>query len=74
MQGRLASRYEVLDKLGEGGMGMVYKARDVRLDRLVALKCITPHLLDRLRPAGGSWTRRARSRPSTTRTSKPCTT
>jgi serine/threonine protein kinase len=42
--GKILGPYEIVGPLGAGGMGEVYKARDTRLDRVVAIKVLPSHL------------------------------
>ena len=47
LPGKRLGPYEILSSIGAGGMGEVYRAKDTRLDRIVAIKVLPDHLADR---------------------------
>ncbi len=47
MIGQTLGPYSIVEKIGAGGMGEVYRARDTRLNRIVAVKVLPTHLADR---------------------------
>ena len=70
MIGQNIGKYKVLDRVGRGGMGTVYRALDETLDREVAIKVLNADLNDP-EVAGGSAPRRSPSRVSIIPASRP---
>ena len=74
LTGRNLGRYEVISRLGAGGMGIVYRARDKRLNRDIALKVLPAVVSPTRSESAGSFRRPVPPRPSIIRTSSASTT